>query len=195
MPTSDPDIPTRSSKKQEQASITPTWFRVSGSAFTLFMAFTIFASIFQLTPHQKIYAIVSKVQAVNVRSTATMDLTDNNGMVTFKARLETTLKNIDVVAHVHDGSCTGPILFALNKTKTDGSGKAEFSLQSFTKEGPEANNANPPANILKTWFFNTHDADVIDPKTGKPASLGCRGVRPDNGKKGVTGFSETRAIP
>jgi len=151
--------------KGSQTRTISAWFLFSGLGFALLVVIIAVASIAQLTYSPITYAAAKKPTTVTTTASATLIEDTSAKKITFTVSVpQTTLKNTNILAHVHAKSCTGTILFMLHG-KTNGSGTANLGPQTFSK--------NVPKSIPATWFFNVHDAKAPKDSKGKPPSIGC----------------------
>jgi hypothetical protein len=172
-------ITSRPTRKGSQARLKSLWPQLNTLGCALLVVLVFGILILQLIDHQEIYAATLKTTGTptdtqeNSKTTAKATLKDDQGTITFEASISTNLHNTPILAHVHEGgSPTGPILLMLHG-ETDQSGKVDLGPQSFSiANGPKTNGQSLPSSIPTDWFFNVHDANVIDPATNDPVSLG-----------------------
>ena len=87
--------------------------------------------------------------------------------ITWDLSVQTSLINAPVIAHVHQGSCTGNQILALPSQNTDGSGYVDWGPHWFQNDV----NGNPIPTAIPTdgsWFLN-----IQDTASGDNPSIAC----------------------
>ena len=87
--------------------------------------------------------------------------------ITWDLSVQTSLINAPVIAHVHQGSCTGNKILALPSQNTDGSGYVDWGPHWFQNDV----NGNPIPTAIPTdgsWFL-----DLQDTASGDNPSIAC----------------------